>query len=53
MKAGDLVKFKKSLFSSAPSDVYIIQAVSHKWVRLYNYPNPIDTKLLEVVSESR
>ena len=53
MKVGDLVMFKKSLFNSCPKGIYIVQALSHKWARLYNYSPPVDTKLLEVINESR
>ena len=66
MKVGDLVKFNRSMFYIAPSSVYIVQAVSSRssadspfvssdkiWARLHNYPAPVETKLLEVVSECR
>ena len=67
MKAGDLVKFNRSMFNSAPKSLFIVKAVSQSvffwdtahdpndkiWARLHNYPVPVETKLLEVISECR
>ena len=55
MKVGDLVRYKKHIFSLQDRRAYIIRWVecSNQWVLVFGNENVIFMDLLEVVSESR